>query len=244
MTKQTIFSLAEKKYAPLTSYDESGPVAIQTGAKAFCWCAVLGDKPTVWSSDFKSLGGISIPDVSAETSVPSKSRVGDYVQLQHTTLMLNLDMRFNSTQAPPIEFRIIHFRQRRQAMPAGINPDPGTSLFLNIDGQNFGHDTPLINGTDFINQPLNKRKWIIYRDQKFILTKPTRGDVQTNQYKCMNTFNFRFPFNTKAKYGVADLPENVVYHHGIAIYARPIDKDINANYWEVNTRGTTSFVDF
>lgn len=242
--KSTIFNLAEKKFSPLTDYNESVGAAIQTGAQATCWCCVLGDKPSAWDSSFKPLGGIEIG-----LGNNKEKRIGDYVQLQKTHLSLNLDMKMNNTQAPPLEFRVIHFRQRRSAMPAGINPDPATSLFLTTSGGEFGHATSGINGTDLMFQPLNKKEWIIYKDQKFLLTKPSHVDSDgggqlPNAYPCMKNFLFNFPFYKKAKYTGGNIPENVAYHHAVVIYARTLDKDQNSTVWEVNTRGTTTFCDF
>lgn len=245
LVKNTLFNLAEKKFSPLTSYNESVGSAIQVGAQATQWCAVLGDKPSTWSTDFKPLGGVEIVPGNS-----SEKRIGDYVQLLKTHFIVNLDMKMNNTQCPPLEFRIIQFRQRRQAMPAGINPNPATSLFLNINGSEFGHATSGINGTDLMVQPLNRKEWIIYRDLKTIMTKPAHvdndggGQLPNSQYPCMKNFVFDFKFNKKAKYTATNVPENVAYHHAIAIYARTIDKDQNSTVWEVNTRGTTTFVDF
>lgn len=252
--KSTIFQLSEKKYSPCTSYNEAPGVAIQVGAKATMWLGVLGAVPSAWSSDFNPLGGIEIQDINATGAPPSsQTRVGEYVQLQHTSLFMNLDMKFNNTDAPPCEFRVIHFRQRRQAMPAGINPNPAVSLFLGITGKPFGHASADagttgtgVNGTDLMAQPLNKRDWIIYKDQKLVLTKPSKEDkVGSNgTLSCFRNFRYRFNFNKKTRYGPANVPENVAYHHGIAIYCRGIDKDQNTTLWEVNTRGTTTFCDF
>lgn len=250
-----INSLAETKYSPLTSYDESPSYSIQLASKASMYGFVLGDKPASWTSDFVPLAGIALQKGDTNTE-----RIGDYVNLQKTHFSLNIDMKWDNIVLPPMEFRIIHFRQRRQALPAGINPDPGVSLFLTTSGQQFGHNTDDINGTDLMLQPLNKRKWIIYRDQKMILQKPSKGQpagdatgtpstlipvLQSYGYKSCYSTVFNFNFKKKAKYTAANVPENVPYHHGVVIYCRPLDKDQQtAGAWEVNTRGTTTFVDF
>lgn len=231
----------ETKYLPITAYNEHTPNAIQTGAKAFFTGFVVGTVPSSWSSTgVSNLGGI----VCAK-GTDANQRVGNYIYLNHTLLNLNIDTKLNATDAPPMEFRVIVFRQRRQAMPAGLNPDPANTLFKNEAGESQGHLTSGINGTDLMLQPLNKEKWIIVRDQKFTLQKPSKaGEAMGNApYKNFKNFRLNLGYKKKAHYESANLPTNVPFHYGVFIYARSVDKGVNANNWEVNLRGTTCYND-
>lgn len=231
----------ETKYLPVTPQNDVAPAAIQTGAKAFFKGFVMGTVPSSWSSTgINNLGGI----VCAK-GTDNNERVGNYVYLNHTLINLNVDTKINATDAPPLEFRVIVFRQRRQAMPAGLNPDPADSLFKSEAGSSVGHLTSGINGTDLMLQPLNKEKWIIVRDQKFTLQKPAKGTeaMGNGPYKNFKNFRFNLGYKKKAHYESANLPTNVPFHYGIFIYARSVDKTINANNWEVNLRGTTCYND-
>lgn len=230
----------ETKYLPLNPQNEALPGAIQTGAKAYWKGFVVGTRPPSWASGPTDLGGIA-----CQKGVDANQRIGNYIYLNHTLINLNIDMKLNSDVAPPQEFRVIVFRQRREAMPAGINPDPSQTLFKKEDGSDVGHGTGGINGTDLMLQPLNKEKWIIVRDTKFTLQKPDHGDHSFGNggYKNMKNFRFNLGYKKKAHYESANLPTNVPYHYGVFIYARSLDKDHNASNWETNLRGTTCYND-
>lgn len=233
-------NFAETKFLPLAPANEATPAAIQVGAKAYFKGFVIGTRPSSWSSGPSDLGGISITK-----GVDANQRIGNYVYLKHTLVNLNIDMKLNTDVAPPQEFRVIVFRQRREAMPAGVNPDPAGTLFLTEAGGSTGHVVGGINGTDLMLQPLNKEKWIIVRDQKFTLQKPNHGQDSFGNGGYKNSKNFRISlgYRKKAHYESANLPTNVPYHYGIFIYARSLDKDHNASNWEVNLRGSTLYND-
>jgi len=230
----------ETKYLPLSAQNEATPGAIQTGAKAYWKGFVIGAKPGSWGAGSTDLGGIL-----CQKGVDANQRIGNYIYLNHTLINFNIDTKLNSDVAPPIEFRVIVFRQRREAMPAGINPDPNLTLFKNEAGVDVGHSTGGINGTDLMLQPLNREKWIIVRDQKFTLQKPDHGDHSFGNggYKNMKNFRFNLGYKKKAHYESANVPTNVAYHYGLYVYARSLDKDHNASNWEVNLRGTTCYND-
>lgn len=235
----------EPKFKPLANMDEKLPAAIQTGAKTFHCGFVLGATPSGWTG-FNELGGMVIPQGAGDGQ-----RNGDYVNLKRTALTLNLETKFNNTQYPPMEFRILHCRQRRANLPAGVNVPPSTHLFLSTAGQPCGSATSGIKGVDLMMQPVNKRQFICYRDIKVILAKPPHvdsdggGQQPDASYKNSWTSHFSFKFPSyKTKYNdVTNLPENVAYHHFIIIYARCLSTAQNADAWEVNTRGTTMYWD-
>lgn len=244
--KDIVNNMGAMRYKPLTDFNEQTPSAIQVGAKAFTCQFVLGGNPSPWTN-MHDLGGIAM---SQGTS--AVQRIGDYVQLKKTKFHVNIDMKFNDTQYPPIEFRVVHCLQRRAAMPAGVSVDPATTLLLDTAGNPTGMSKLGINGTDLMVQPINKRDFIVYRDLRFTLVKPPhvdddgkKGQRAGTPYRCAWNGNFSMNFpKHKCKYNnTTNLPENVPYHHFVCIFARALDKDMNADCWEVNTRGTTMYHD-
>lgn len=237
--------VSETKYKKVTAKDEVAPSAIQAGALAHQVSFVLGGVPSVWGSDYTDIGGISIVQGAAESN-----RIGDYTYLKKTHLNLEIDMKDPtggvSNTTLPCEFRVVVFKARRQAMPAGTTRSPQNSLFLDEICNDFGHQTSGKNGTDLMVQPLNKRHFTIYKDMKFMLSNPLNpslGSAYSGHYPCMKRITLNLPHYIKAHYEDSNLPTNYDYHFGVAIYARSLDKDTKADNWEVNLRGTTTYSD-
>lgn len=240
--KRELNRRCETRYLALTSLDQKVPNAIQSGNKCFSLGLIMGSTPSSWTP-MENLGGIA---------VSSAQRDGVNVYLKHTTLQVNIDMKHNLSSRTPCEFRVIHAKQRRSALPAGITTNPGVAMFLNVDGNPFGHASTTFTptGTDIMMQPLNKREFIVYSDKKFYLQKPSHvdsdggGQITSGLYKCSRTMRFTFSYNKNTRYNeTSDLPENLAYHHFVYIFARSIDQDSNADNWEINTRGTTTYQD-
>lgn len=235
----------ETKYLALTNHNEKVPEAIQSGAKTYHLGLIMGTHPSSWTAFQCHLGGIALSNTQRE---------GLNVYLKHTTLQVNIDMKHNLSSRAPCEFRVIHAKQRRSALPAGITTNPGVALFLNTNGNPFGHASTIgggvPKGSDLMMQPLNRREFIIYSDKRFYLQKPSHldsdggGQGSSGPYKCARDLKFTFKYNKNTRYNeTSDLPENLAYHHFIYIYARSIDQQNNADNWEINTRGTTTYED-
>ncbi|MBA7548453.1 hypothetical protein ES705_40911 [subsurface metagenome] len=95
-------------------------------------------------------------------------------------------------------------------------------------------------------QLTNKRHYTIVTDKKFMLSNPlnpTLGAAYSGHYPCMKRMTLTMPHYIKAHYEDSNRPTNYDYHYGLFVYARSLDKDTKANNWEVNVRGTTTYVD-
>lgn len=239
---------SESKILPLTKYDESLPTPIQTLALAYWKGFVLGSAPPpAWSSTFNPLSGMAC--TQGDTS---QDRNGNYVYLNRTHLTMEIDMSSAIETNVPHEFRVVMFKARRATDPASISKNPATSLFLSQIGSPEGHETPGINGTDLMCQPLNKRDWVIFHDKRFMMsppsTFPATGDTSTGytgKYPVFKRIVFNMPHKIKARYPPGTNPSepiNYDYRYGICVFARAIGKDQNARNWEVNIRGSTSFM--
>lgn len=233
---------SETKYKAVKSVDEQTPVAIQTGALAHMVNFCLGGVPTAWGTDYTDIEGISIVQGTAESN-----RIGDYTYLKKTRISLEIDMKEpDSGNALPCEFRVIVFKSRRQAMPSGSVRAPQQSLFIDEICNDFGHTTAGKNGTDLMLQPVNKRHFVVLKDTKFMLSNPLNPTITaayTGFYPCMKRMYIDLPHYTKCHYEDDNKPTNYDYHYGISIYARSLDKDTRADNFEVNLRGTTTYVD-
>ncbi len=158
---------------------------------------------------------------------------------------LDTNLAVAANESPPLEIRVVIFKQRRGNMPAGTSFNPATSLFLNELGAKFGYQTSGVNGTDLMVQPLNKRDYLIHTDKHCMLSSPagSKGGY-TGHYPTMKRFRFELPFYKKTHYNNdTSLPDDIDFHYGIAVFARSQGKDLAANQFEINMRGTTSFSD-
>ena len=238
--------MAEKKLLALTKQNEKPTAVIQTGALASHVGFVIGSKPTQWNGQFHDLHGIAIPKGDDQDQ-----RNGQYVFLSHSNIFFNVDTEADSTTKPPMECRVIVFKARRAANPAGVAYDPSVSLFLDDLGNQIGHATTGVDGFDLTRRVLNRRDWYILRDQRFMLSKPLTNDSDggnvmgyTGKYPSCKNFRFKLPYMKKARYDTSNLPTDCAYHWGILVYVRSISKDSQtASQVEVNLRGNTVFLD-
>lgn len=250
MIYNQLSKFSESKILPLRKYNESAPLPIQIGAQAYFKAFVLGENiPANWSGSFETLSGIACIQGDLSTQ-----RQGNYVYLNKTHLTMEIDMSSNIETNVPHEFRVIMFKERRATDPAGFTKNPAVSLFLSQIGAPEGHETGGINGTDLMCQPLNKRDWVIMRDQRFLLSPPQTipESIETaagysGKYPVFKRMVFNMPHKIKARYppegATLTEPVNYDFRYGIIVYARAIGKDQRAQNWEVNIRGATSFMD-
>ena len=237
---------AEQKLLEITPRNERGTIVIQTGAKAAYRGFVVGTKPTQWTGQYDALNGIQILKGDG-----SDERNGQYVFLKHSNISFNLDTNASQLTTPPMECRVIVFRARRAANPAGIAFNPSQTLFLDETGNATGHEISGVDGFDLTRRMLNRRDWIIKFDRRFMLSKPLVNDSDggtvvgyTGKYPVMKNFRFKLPYNKKTRYGTSNLPEDCAYHWGILVYTRSIAKDTDtAGECEVNIRGNTVYLD-
>lgn len=129
-------------------------------------------------------------------------RNGNYLFVKKTHLKMEIQMLPTSNApaagAPGLnsttEFRLMIVKANRKYNKLGSSPRPSDSLFLNTQNDQFGiNDT---NSTTFINmnQPINKRKWLVYKDMRFTLTPPAREAVDDSPEQwAYNTSNPKYP---------------------------------------------------
>lgn len=233
---------SETKLIKVKQVNEAGVLPIQTAALCYYWGGVMQSNPTGWDANLADLDGINtVPGLAGN------ERVGNYIYYKKTHLTFQLDMNAHSTRpAPPIEFRYICVKARRANTPSGTVDTPQFTLFLNEMGDAQGYYTSGVTGMDMINQPINKRDWVVHTDRKFILSSP---DEQTQsgysgKYPCRKTWQVNTPYYAKTRITpVTDALEDLDAHYLHLIFASSIGKDIAASNWEVTLRGTTSYTD-
>lgn len=238
----SINQFAENHKLQCFRQNEVPPIPIQLGALAQYRLFCFGSIPSTWDPSAIDIAGISITQGTSEGQ-----RAGNYVYLKSSTISLNIDTNITTDAdvSPPIQFRIVVFKQRRGNMPAGISYNPATSLFLTELGNTFGYTTSGVNGSDLMMQPLNRRDYIIHTDKKCILSSPYGAKTgYTGNYPTIKDMRIKLPFYKKTHYDNASaLPDDIDFHYGIAIFARSQQKDVAASQFEVNLRGSTSFTD-
>lgn len=236
--------LAEVKLIPTNVYNELGPGPIAVGAWAYYVGFVLQSLPTGWDGSLNNLSGIDVAQ-----GLTGSTRIGNYVYYKKTHLSLQVDMNALVYSAPPIEFRFVVLKSRQSVMPAGSTDQPQLTMYLNTVGAQQGYQTPGFNGMDLMQQPLNRRDWVIFRDQKFTLSSPMMTDSDggnvgySGKYPCRKNLHVNLNHWKKTRLSAANLPTDYDAHYLIYIFASAIGKDHTAANWEVSTRGTTSFTD-
>ena len=139
-------------------------------------------------------------------------RVGNYMTISKSHIKMEIQTlpldSVNVLGQPVIQFRLMVIKANRKFNSLGSSPDPGESLFLNTQNEQFGYDGTT--ATTFLNfaQPINKRKWLVYRDQRFKLSCPSETLDSTASERVQGSFP---KYNTK-KYIEFDLPVHKKCH--------------------------------
>lgn len=243
---KAIANLAETKLIPLTPTNEVPPINTHTGSLTTYKGFVLDAKPASWDANLIELGGIQTALGVSGTG----ERVGNYIYFKKSHLSIQLDMNFIDSSRPPVEFRMVVCKARQAVMPAGFTDTPQGTLFLNNAGAPVGYQTSGLTGMDLMNQPLNKRDWVVYKDRRFTCSHPLRTDSDgghagySGKYPSRRTFHVNLPFWKKTRISTStNKPEDLDTHFLVYFFASAIGKDMGADLWEVSTRGTTSFND-
>jgi len=241
--KQTLTT--ETKLIPLVQKNEVNPGPIQTGAKAYYLAFIVGARPSAWDTSIMPLGGILTTQ-----GVGGANRIGNFLYYQRTALRMQIDMDFNANSQPPVQFRMVVVKVRGQTQPAGITDPPQTTLFLSETGGHVGYQTTGFTGMDLMSAPLNRRDWVVFKDEKFTLSSPMRTDSNggyagySGKYPNRKDVSLSLPYykNTRIS-DISNLPEDLDTSYVVYLFASGIGKDFNANNWEVSTRGSTFFSD-
>jgi hypothetical protein len=233
--------IAETKLISCVPENERQPVPIQTGAQATFVSFNTG--VTSLFPDSLAVDGISVPLGTA-----FNQRNGNYIYYKKTHFVIRTEMNATAN-APPIQFRMIVAKLRRQNSPEGVTALWDTTGFLDSAGLPFGHGTSGKTGLDLMMQPINKRQWVTYCDKKFVL-QPYNDFVGSgtniiySHYPASKEIQMNLPYFKKVYMTSSNLPEDMAYRYIIVTYAHTLGRSgIPADSYEQSFRGTTSFAD-
>ena len=210
--------------------------------RIYAWRGVLDTRPSAWDTGLVNLAGIATLQGDA-----INQHIGNYVYFKKTSINLQLDMVYNDNATKQLQFRMVVCKARQLATPAGEQDLPQTSLFLNQIGNRQGVDSVsslAMSSFEVMNNPLNKRNWVIYRDQKFFLNNPT--SMQQGKYPSRKNFRITLPHYKKTKVATDGSPLDYDSRFLIYIFANVPGALTNAvlpDDFRVTARGTTSFTD-
>ena len=246
--------------SPSASGEADGtPVRRTIGGSAqpgFYWGGLLGVRPSSWDANIRQLNGTSLPE-----GFGGAQRVGDYVFLKKTHLTFQIDMAAtNNPGHTPIQFRLLVIKAREAVTPAGLTFTPDHTLFLQNTGQSNGYlsvasdEVQPMNEFQIQNMPINKRNWVVFRDQRFIMSPPQQADTTGNlfytpKYPIRKTFTLNLRHLKKTKYqdiagSNVNQPINYDPKYVVLIFAQPMGNTSNlASAWTVHMTGTTSYTD-
>lgn len=237
-------SVVETKVIGMTNYNERQLIPIQLGAQTYQQSFVLGNIPSTWTpTEFLSLGGIPTASGTGSQQVQ-----GNYVYLKGSTLNVRLDSNASQEGAVPCEARVIVYKPKRGFQGDNLGADPSRNLFLAPNASPVGWTTGGQNGYSLCMAPVNKRNFQVVSDISFMCQphQATGGGFnhQQGQYDCAKKFQFRLPHNVKANISSGNIT-NYNPNYVMTIIIRPIGHDgaTGPNLWEVNTRGSTSYMD-
>lgn len=218
------------------------------GGNLWAWSGILQSVPSGWDSNMNNLGGIAC---AQGTGV--NQHVGAYVYYKKTHLTFQIDMEFTATSRPPLQFRCIVAKARQKNTPSGSTLYPQNTLFLDSGGAPTGALVTgdlAMNTFEVMNQPLNKRDWIIRKDFRFTLSHPMNSDASGGQVgysgKYPNRKNFMLDLGhykkTRLSSGAGE-PQDLDAHYFVYIFATAIGSTVYPSEWNVYMRGTTSYTD-
>lgn len=254
VVRSTIRSMAETKYRALDPLKEVSPVAIQTAGNASWRGVCLGKAPSNWPS---SAEGMTICNGFTIAQGDQKGqRDGKKVYLRKTTFTTNIDMNQTTLTGGPLEFRVILAKPRKSGAAAGATYTPQTSLFLDSSNDLFGHTQSGIKGFDLMCQPLAKKHWYVRKDFKFKLSHPLAqanpsgtgiANGYSGNYPTSKTFRLAVNHNKQVSFedpNSPDTPSDANLGWALYIYCKGQGQDqTTAAKWELNVRGTTSYLD-
>lgn len=159
----------------------------------------------------------------------ANQRDGDYMYLRRLTGKIEIEATPVSggssasvMQNNNLECRLIAVKANRKYNRYGAYPIANTTLFMSPGGGEFGWRSPDVGGVpmlfEFQHQPINKRRWLVYCDKKFVLqpavvegTVISGADVSfsTNgRHPQKRVFNLNMPVNRKVHFE-GDRPEDL-----------------------------------
>ncbi len=191
------------------------------------------------------------------------TRTGNYMYIKKTHMKLEIQMLPESGLTPgqlnsTLDFRLIIVKANRKYNELGQSPDAGSSLFLSTQNDEFGYDGVIAQTFLHMAQPINKRKWLVYRDQKFTLSPPATesasgvpGEVVNaafSKYPVKKLVSFNLPVWKKTHFNnLTNVPDNLDTQWLIILQACPTSYCnpgvLRPGNYRVNMLGTTSCAD-
>lgn len=178
-----------------------------------------------------------------------------YLKMEIQMLPVNVTS-LASTLNATTEFRLMVVKANRKYNKFGKFPDPGQRLFLNTQNDAFGYDSTTASVFLNMNQPINKRDFLVYCDKKFTLSPPTAvldddttgnfSNVQNPRYAIKKQLNVKLPVWKKSHFdNDSNTPDNLDTQWMIIVQAVPsaycdaVSTEPNRN-WALTVYGTTS----
>jgi len=200
----------------------SPPVPIPAGVQPISYHFFNTGRPlTVALPEFSPLDMFKFPQGTGQSE-----RIGNSMYIKSGMIHMNIqtlpltELGTITGDQPLIEFRLMMVKANRKYNALGSFPDPGESLFLTPGNNSFGYDDTQATH-NFKLQPINKRKWLVYRDQRFTLSYPvvdqrlvgTPGFQVNNaysKYPTSKTLKLQLPVNKKTNFtNTSNHPEDL-----------------------------------
>ncbi len=165
---------------------------------------------------------LHLPGYDAALGMDFTSAKGKYVYLKKGQILVTIEMN-PTAQADSLTYvRMILYKNKRTASPAGTSVEPAHNLFLQNDGTYLGQDDADFTGKIAMNALTNKQNFIIYRDHTMTLSNPRitpDGDrAYSGKYPCKRQFKLDLPFWKKVRLSPDKTPEDIDYHFNLVFY--------------------------
>jgi len=207
----------------------------------------IGPSISAWS------GFTPIQGTSFAQGTGANQRIGKYVYLKNSSVRVKIQMNdVPQAQTNPTRFRVIVFKTRRNYVAGTTGGNPEDNLFLNPLGGEFGVNTLGLESMDYESSLVNKKNYMVVKDQQFILqpitSQPVGQSIIANAGVYKNEkylyFNLGHYKKVAMEPGTNDNPADLNYQYAICILGTPVGScRTPAKNWNVSIRGTTSCLD-
>jgi len=112
------------------------------------------------------------------------NRVGEYMYIKHSFLKIEVQCTPKLADPDeasewlnyPIRCRLMVVKANRKNNKFNTSPVPESSLFIDTQNGGFGYGETTGSINLLMKQPINRRKWLVYKDTSFTLTPPALLD--------------------------------------------------------------------